>query len=297
MLDLHIHTNLSDGAHSVEEIIDMIVKKNIHYFSITDHDLILTRESYRKIYKKIKLLKRQGYELNFIDGIEVSSKLLYKGEKISVHLLGFGINKKRYLKKFLKKAQKIRRDRNILMAQKFKKFFKERGYDFNKVWKKDEIAGKLDISRLSRAHFAKFLEEINVVENSTLAFEMYLSTGKPLYVPKKNIFAQDVIKVLNTSCKASILAHPGITFKRFDKKDQINILSLLKEYGISGIEVFYSGHSENEEKFYYDYVKENGLIFTAGSDFHGRYIRDVEIGEISQLLDYKCINEIIKIFE
>ena len=62
--DLHIHSNYSDGIKSPEEIINIAMKKNIKYISITDHDSIASQYVINNKYEGI----------NIIPGIELSTE-------------------------------------------------------------------------------------------------------------------------------------------------------------------------------------------------------------------------------
>lgn len=277
VVDLHIHTNYSDGEHTLKEVLDFINEKGIKYFSITDHDRLQKSESLTAINN---FCKKEN--IKFIEGVEVSSIMNFKGIKKSVHILGYGIINKKELNEYLKNALRIRAKRNYKMLDKFNKFFKSNGFDIQKIIKKNKDFQRLDVSDLARPHFAKLLVYAGICKNFDSAFRDYLTEGKPLFIPKENISTFDVISILNKTCKFSIVAHFGESFRNFSFSEKMEILNILKNYNIKGFEVFYSRHSCEDEKLLFDFVLKNNLIFTAGSDFHGKTIRDVEIGQISE---------------
>lgn len=291
MIDLHIHTNLSDGNLSIEEVLKLIKIKNIKYFSITDHDRLQRNVTLKKIYEFCK-----KNDLKFIEGVEVSSKLLYKNELIDVHILGYGVKNKEKLNNFLEDALKIRAKRNIEMYYKIKEYLKKRDINIDNIINNDNEIKNIKVEEYSRVHFAKILKISGIVKNINEAFDNYISSGKPLFVPKKNVLIDDVIKILNKTCKYSIVAHFGITFSKFNSIQKKKILEKLKCMGIKGFEVFYSKHADNDEKLLLEFVLKNNLVFSAGSDFHGKGLREVEIGQISKNFTDKYKSMIISSF-
>ena len=77
MIDLHSHTDQSDGTCSPAELIEEAVRAGIHLLGITDHD---TFDGYDKA---VPAARGTGVEL--VCGIELSTKLHGR----SVHLLGY----------------------------------------------------------------------------------------------------------------------------------------------------------------------------------------------------------------
>ena len=81
LIDLHIHTNISDGMFSPKEVIDEAYRNNASVISITDHDTIdaYTDEIFE--YAKSK-------NIILIPGVEISAK----AERSGVHILGYNFD-------------------------------------------------------------------------------------------------------------------------------------------------------------------------------------------------------------
>ena len=80
MVDLHIHTNNSDGNFTTEEVLALIKKLGVNVFSITDHDNINSCKEMEKIIIP--------ENMKYIPGVEFSSKT----EKLNLHILGYNID-------------------------------------------------------------------------------------------------------------------------------------------------------------------------------------------------------------
>ena len=116
-IDLHVHTNISDGELTPKEIIDEAYKNGISTIAIADHDIIdaYTNELYQ--YAKEK-------KIQIINAVEISTKI----NKAGIHILGynFDINNKE-LKEKLAKSRNARHDYLYNVAAKLK----ELGYLIN----------------------------------------------------------------------------------------------------------------------------------------------------------------------
>ena len=139
-IDLHIHTNCSDGVLTPFEVIDTALKNGLSTISIADHDTV---EAYSE--KLIEYAKNKG--INLIKGVEISTKI----NKCGIHILGYNIdiNNKEFLEK-LNKLRNARHDYLYNVADKLK----EIGYIINV-----EELDKIDA--VTKAHIA-----LDVINNS-----------------------------------------------------------------------------------------------------------------------------------
>ena len=81
MIDLHVHSYVSDGTDSPSEIIKMAHEKKIKAIALTDHDSIEGIEEAEK--EAVKL------NMNFLKGIEISTS--YKDGRL-LHIIGLGMD-------------------------------------------------------------------------------------------------------------------------------------------------------------------------------------------------------------
>ncbi|GAB4135849.1 MAG: PHP domain-containing protein [Ignavibacteriales bacterium] len=246
-IDLHLHTNYSDGALSVKELIKYAYEKKINVLSITDHDNV------NAIKSAIRLAKKLNIEV--IPGLEISTDV----EDKEVHLLGYFIDiENDELKKYLSFFREERFYRAKRMINKL-----------NKLGIKitiDDVMIEAKNSSIGRPHIANALIKKNVVKDYYEAFQKYLRDFGPAYERKIHISAQSAIKLISDAGGLSFIAHPG------HLKD--SILMELINSGIDGIEVVHPSHSEYQMKFYRGIVNQYCLLESGGSDFHGGTKKD-----------------------
>lgn len=242
--DLHVHTNHSDGLFSPEEVIDLAVSQNLQGIAITDHDSITGIE--------IAIHHSKKYD-NFIiiPGIEISC--IHNDEE--VHLLGYFIDyNDSNIVSVTETLKASRLNRGIEMVKKINELGLELSIEEVKEFSGDKYIG--------RPHIARAMIRRGYVVNIQEAFDKYLDRGKPAYVERCKISIEETISLIKGIGGISVLAHPGLL------KDK-NIINYCIKLGIDGIECIHSKHSQADIDLMSNIAKENDLIATGGSDFHG----------------------------
>jgi len=253
--DLHIHTNKSDGMHSVEEIFEKAKQVNLSAISITDHDTVAA-------IKKAKELATV-FGIEFIPGVELSS--MYDGKE--VHIVGLFINweDKEFVKN-LNYFQKKRVERAMHIINKLKE--NKLDIKFEELYEMTE-----NMNNIGRLHIARLLVKKGYVKSIRFAFEKFLSEGRPAYVEKAKLSVKEAINIVKKANGLAILAHPG----DIERDDMIKVW---KEQGLDGIEVFHPDHSNEDSMRYMDYAKKYELLISGGSDFHGEIKEYALMGKI-----------------
>lgn len=243
LADLHVHTHLSDGTFSPEEVAENAKKVGLSCIAITDHDCV------DGILPTKKAAAKVGLEI--IPGVEMTAQ--EKG--VEVHILGFfpGTEDKRFLNK-LKAIRQSRVDRIYEMVKKLKKYNVH--IDPERILR---LSGPGSVGRL---HVAAVLEEEGYVSSIGEAFKRFIGDKGPCCVAHYEISAKDAIAELKRVGAVVVYAHPHLMggdrmIRRFIK------------YGLDGIEAYHSEHSKPVTKRYLEIAKEYGLLVTGGSDCHG----------------------------
>ncbi len=109
------------------------------------------------------------------------------------------------------------------------------------------------------------------------AFDRYLATGKPLYLPKQVLTPRDAIALIHNAGGIAVMAHPGLVPLSDDVLAQ-RIALLASQDGMDGLEALYSQHTDTQTARFLDIAKQRGLIVTGGSDFHGTPKPHVPLG-------------------
>lgn len=254
MIDLHSHTNESDGTCSPAELIEEAVRAGVRILGITDHDTL------RGFDKAVPVAKERGIEL--LCGIELSTKL--HGQ--SVHLLGYfpGEDGLSEFRTWVLDMQASRRDRNIRLVARLQ----ELGFDI--TLQEAEARGR---GMTGRPHFAQLLVEKGYVGSIREAFDDYLDESAKGYVYRREPqFAEGVERIRKAGGIAS-LAHPVRV-----RGDVSMLMPELCEAGMNAIEAYHSDHTSGDTELYLNLAKNYDLLVTGGSDFHGTVKPGVKLG-------------------
>ena len=241
-VDLHTHTNHSDGYYSPIELIQLVKKAGIDIVSITDHDNLSA------IHEAASVGKDFGVEV--IPGLEVSSDI---GDR-EVHILGYFVDPdNRELERYLKFFREERLKRAIRIVNKLKAL--------RFTISMEDVLEQAKNSAIGRPHIAQAMLEKGLISNYYEAFNKYIGNDCPAYEKKVHISPQSVVKIINDAGGLSFIAHPGNMPEA--------LLKELIEEGIDGIEVIHPSHNAHQVKFYKGIVNEYFLLESGGSDFHG----------------------------
>jgi predicted metal-dependent phosphoesterase TrpH len=241
-VDLHLHSNYSDGRYSVAEVIELAIKKGLKIISITDHDTIDGIQE-ANVYAEAKGIQN-------IPGVEVSSEI--EGQEI--HILGYFIDTqnpdlKLYLQKF--KEERLYRAERIL--SKLKKL----GVNITL----DEVLQFSESKPITRPHIAFALIKKKIVKTYYEAFQKYLGDFSDAYEKKHHSSPKVVIDLIKSCGGIAFLAHP---YNLSDGK----LIDIIKS-GIDGIEIYHPTIKKSRQGFLHKLALQYSLLESGGSDFHG----------------------------
>ncbi len=260
LIDMHMHTNYSDGELSPDELIKLAIERNIGTMAITDHDTL----------KGIKSVDKSKYpEIKIIDGIELSAK----AKKGQIHILGYGMDLDHVaLNKKMGELQTNSINSVITVYAQIKK-------DYGIRFSYDDLVNLFTANHnLGRPDLAKLCIKYGYAATVQEAFDKYLNPAfEKNRSYSKGLPYAECIELVKNSGGIPVLAHPKSL-----KMEEIEFLITLKnmiECGLKGIEVFHSTHSKDEMDYYLKIANEYGLLVSGGSDYHGKLVKpDIEIG-------------------
>ncbi|MBQ3011348.1 MAG: PHP domain-containing protein [Oscillospiraceae bacterium] len=258
-VDLHVHTNASDGSNPPEEVVRLAAEAGLQAIAITEHDN--TNSLARS------MAAGQVYGVEVIPGIELSAD--YKG--IEVHILGYFIDPDAdSLCDLLEIALANREVRN----QKICARLREEGIEVTM----EELRARHPGTVLGRPHIGLLMMEKGYVESVRRSFREYMGKGAKCYIPKVNMPMERAISRILAAGGVPVLAHP---FQyELPEEELRELIELVIGLGCAGMECIYARYDDAQRAYLCCLAEEYGLIITAGSDYHGTPKPDILLGDI-----------------
>ena len=270
-IDLHTHSTKSDGTFSPEELIRYAQVKGLSAIALTDHD---TADGIEEALKTAQMLREEAQSSpgssspavpEVIPGVELSTQ--YRGRDI--HVVGLFIDWRN--SGFNTRLREFA-DARIYRNQKMCRLLTEGGYPVNY----EELLSFFPDTVVTRAHFAQYMLEKGFISSIDEAFRKLIGDDYPFFVPREKISPQDGVSFLLEYGAVPVLAHP-LQYKMSD--DQLcELLTSLCGYGLSGIEVYYSGYKPADTAYLSRLAEKFGLLPSGGSDFHGSRKKGLDLG-------------------
>ncbi len=276
MIDIHIHTNHSDGTYSVKELLEKAEELKLKYISITDHDTISAYEE----LKNIDVPKY--YSGKIIPGIEL--KCVYNNEKI-IEILGYNYNHdklKLWLDEFYKDKKKgdiqtkyfnhlysACEKYNLKMTPK-----EEIIWNPNKDWASIIIYNDIKKYEENREKLPEDLWE----KFNTFTKKYCSDKNSLFYLDKTKDYPniQETIKAIKDADGIAIVAHVYIYDWAINKEKFIQ--DLYENYDIDGFECYHNTFTDEESAYLVKFCKEHNLLMSGGSDCHGKNKPSVNLG-------------------
>jgi len=247
-IDLHTHSNFSDGTLTPTELVTLAREKKISALALTDHDTMAGVEE--------AVLAGEMLGVEIIPGIEIS--VLH--DKVEYHILGYWADSQNsVLAEALAKLQGARSERNNKILQKLN----ELGIPATN----EELERVSEQGQTGRPHIAKLLVRYGVVKTITQAFDDFLKKGAVAYVSRFAFTAMEAVTLIHQAGGLAVLAHPTQNDPELTRLP--SVLADLVPAGLDGIEVYYPTHSHKMKKKLRALAAQHNLLLTGGSDYHG----------------------------
>lgn len=257
IIDLHTHSLASDGSMSPAELVRYAKEKGLSAVALTDHDTV----------EGVKEALDEGNKIGIevIPGIEISTNF-----KPEMHILGYFFNKSEYtdIQTELTAIRRGREERNTKIINRLN----ELGIAITEEEVKEVALG----DTIGRPHFARLLVNKGYVKTMKEAFDKYLGKDGLAYFKRPELEPADGIKLIKNAGGIPVIAHPALL--KLSNNDMDKLLLELKGFGLAGIEAIYSENSKEETGNLLRLAVKHQLLVTGGSDFHGTYKSEIEIG-------------------
>lgn len=266
MIDMHLHTNNSDGTDTVEELLRKAEKLNLKYISITDHD---TCKGYEEL-KRNNLEK--SFSGNIVKGIEM--KCSYK--KRTIEVLGYKIDTEimqDWLDDFYKdkKRDQLQLKYFNLLYDKCKKMgliLEEKEnikWNPNKDWASFTIYSEIKKHEENKDKVPQDLWETFAGFNRKYCN----NPDHILYIDKSQDYPslKEAISAIKKAKGLVFMPHLYI-YKWVENKNEF-INEIINNYKIDGIECYYTDFTDEETSYLLDLCNKKNLYKSGGSDYHG----------------------------
>ena len=249
-IDLHIHTDVSDGTDSPEEILGLVKDAGIRFFSVTDHDSVKACST---------ILKMELSDVKFITGVEFSCE----DTEGKYHILGYNYDIDSPVITNL--ATRYHNLRMMKLEKRLLFLKKQFGVEFPK-FESDHL---FEMDNPGKPHIGNLMVKYGFAKTKESAIKDFIDKVK---IQDSHFSPEETISAIIAGGGIPVLAHPF-----YGSGDQLILyeqmehrLRKLISYGIAGVEAFYSGFTPKLRDEMLLLAKKYELYVTAGSDYHGK---------------------------
>ena len=256
MIDLHTHSNVSDGSDAPAGVVELAVKAGLSAIALTDHDrqdgVTVAREA----------AAREGIEL--VPGVEISCH--HEG---TMHMLVYFLEPgEGPLQDELARLQAARDTRNERLVARLA----ELGLPVSM----EELEAEAGGSGAGRPHIAAVLVRKGLASSVQDAFDRFLAKGAPAYMDKERLTPLQAVTLARRSGALPVLAHP--LSLRLPPAQMVATVHELADGGLGGLEAIYGRYEPDQRAELAVVAARAGLAVTGGSDHHGTYKPDLTVG-------------------
>lgn len=248
MVDLHAHTDCSDGTLSPAELVRLAARKGLRALAITDHDTV------EGCPLAEPAAVEHGVELIF--GVELSAKHCGR----AIHVLGYFLwgAPRAEFHKHLAEAQQARNDRNRALADRLQEL------GFHIELEEVEALGR---SQTARPHFAEILVRKGYSRSHGAAFADFLDEGRPAFVPRRDPSAETAVGWIHESGGIASWAHPWRDLERLGQSAE-QAFGKARDFGLDAVECYHPSTDPEQSAQLRRATESLGLAISGGSDFH-----------------------------
>lgn len=253
-IDLHTHSNRSDGSYTPEGLIELAEQEGVSALALTDHDTIAGVQAAREAAR----LRNIG----FLNGMEMT--VAYKDRLLHVVALGFHESHPAFLSMY----RKIRCYKEAcvqVLVETVKKKYKPLSLEAVKQY---QTSGDLD-----RYVVMRYFAAQNLFEDAQKIWDVYLDPAMKEIGNSfdQNVTAEEALAVIREAGGVTSLAHfhKRLGLAGLSRSEQETAVLDLKAMGLDGMERLYPNYSKEDAAFAAYMIDTHHLLPTGGTDFHG----------------------------
>ncbi|MBW4030613.1 MAG: PHP domain-containing protein [Acidobacteria bacterium] len=286
MIDLHTHSNFSDGSDSPTQLAQRAHEVGLRAIALTDHDTTASHDEMAAACAHHGLELVPGVEISLLDTTFTRPSADGGTAARGVHVLAYflPLASNHPVQRLLARLREDRRQRNDRLVRRLQEL------GFIRLTRENVAAHAAHDEGVGRPHFAAAMFELHpeivgarTPESWSRLFVDWLGASGKAYVAKTNVTIEEFIDVARGSGTVFSVAHPLLNYLPDYSATSINeripaILASLRERGVAGVEAYYGGTNQATRALMLKLTRDAGLIPTGGSDYHGLFKRDVSLG-------------------
>ncbi|KIH69767.1 PHP domain-containing protein [Salinicoccus roseus] len=269
-IDLHVHSTLSDGGDTIDEVLESAHRRGVNVLSFVDHDMTLTYHVAKR--------KPAARDITLIPGIELSAYDFKRGRK--VHVLGYDYNLDgSQMQKLTMPLLERRHQHSLWQIEQIRAY----GFDIDAEQVKAQLLPGQTIYKqhimaaLTDAHYA--------TEDYQSLYRVLFKGNGPAAGDIEYMDVHDAVRAVKADGGMAVIAHPG-------QLDSYDVIEELIPLGLNAIEQYHPDHTEDDVLRVGELCDRYGLVATGGSDYHGDFGAPVEIGLDEGLLTHHPFDEV-----
>jgi predicted metal-dependent phosphoesterase TrpH len=261
VIDLHLHTTVSDGGDSPTELVEKAAAVELTTIAVTDHDNDSGCAEAVEAGLRLDVEVVRGVEIS-CDVEDLAERAYHPSGRPTMHLLGYFIPETANpLSAGLAELQDARANRNRHIVERLN----ELGIPV--TFEEVEVEAGGPGAQIGRPHFAAVLVRHGAVPDYQTAFDEYLAKGAKGYITRKLFTPTEAIELMSSAGVVSVLAHPFTL--NLDLEELDRFVDELVAAGLGGIEGYHGDMPVVEQEPYRALGTAKGLVVSGGSDYHG----------------------------
>ncbi|HEY5520791.1 MAG TPA: hypothetical protein VIK08_09040 [Candidatus Limnocylindrales bacterium] len=259
-VDLHCHTNRSDGVLSPIQLYGAMAESGIEICGIADHD---TLAGYRELRSAVAAGSAPQNGPQLIPSVEINSiadraliELGVELEEGELHILGYGVDADDAdFERHLDSQRSARKARLLMIIERLRELDLPIDEQIAPALASEEAVG--------RPHIARAMVAAGYVGSVQEAFDKWIDRNGSAYVPRQGMKSREAIDAIIAAHGVAVLAHYPAA------PEQPSLIRLVMDWGVTGLEVYYRRFTPETVAAMEELAGELGLLLTGGSDYHG----------------------------
>lgn len=286
VIDLHTHSNFSDGSDSPAELAAHAARLGLGAIALTDHDTTASHDEMATACALHGVELVPGVEISLLDTVFPRHDDRDEPHPRGVHVLAYFVplDDENPVQRVLARLRRDRAERNERLVRRL------RDLGFTRLSLEVVTARAANAEGVGRPHFAAAMFELHpeivgerTPESWSRLFVDWLGTSGRAYVPKTTLTLESVVEQARGSGTVFSIAHPLLNYLPDYTPSSIEahmprILASLRDRGLTGVEAYYGGTTAATRALMVKLTRDAGLIPTGGSDYHGLFKHDVSLG-------------------